>query len=45
VVSTKEVRKMIEAWFPNANGEEVTKLAELFVVAALAIDEEPSEPS
>jgi len=45
VVSTKEVRKMIEAWFPDANGEEVAKLVELFVVATLAIDEEPSEPA
>lgn len=45
MVSDSEIRKMIEAWFPNASGEDVTTLAELFVMAAIAIDEEPSEPS
>lgn len=42
----REIRRLVEEWFPDATGEEVSTLVELFIVAADALpDEETSEPS
>ena len=42
----REVRRLIEEWFPDATGEEVSTIVELFIVAADALpDEETSESS
>jgi hypothetical protein len=40
MIDPRELRRLIESWFPTANGEEINTLIELFVTAADSLGKE-----